>query len=118
MSEVIKMTNWWTVLDTADPRLAQPEPVTDNFLRYPIPTVEGNVVRVFAVGPRNQPDVLHSRGVAELLRFPEIVRYAWRFDAQGSEPLLTWAAQLARVVTREARAAPAVARPTAPVQWF
>ncbi|MDQ3151900.1 MAG: hypothetical protein M3R63_09320 [Actinomycetota bacterium] len=117
MGEVIEMANGWTVLDAADLRLAQSEPVTDNFLRYPILAVERNVVRVLAVGSRNQADVLQSRSIAELLRFPKIVRYAWRFDAQDSEPLLTGAAQLAGVVTREARPTPAVARPTAPVHW-
>lgn len=112
------MANGWTVLDTADLRLAQSEPTANNVLRYPILAVEHNVVRVFAVSSRNQADVLQIRSIAELLRIPETVRYSWWFDAQGSEPLLTWAAQLARVVTREARPTSAVVRSTAPVQWF
>jgi hypothetical protein len=74
MREAIKMTNGWTVLNTADLWLTQPEPTTNNILWYPILTVESNVTRVFAISPRNQADVLQCDGVAELFRIPEIVR--------------------------------------------
>ena len=67
MPQAVEMANRWTVFDTANLRLGQIEPPSNDFLRYSVFAIKGNVVWVLPVSAGHPPDVLVDESITELL---------------------------------------------------
>jgi hypothetical protein len=72
MRQAIEVTNGRAVLDAADLRLRQSEPLTDDRLRYAVLAIRREIVRVLPIRPRDLADVLRRERVAELFGLPEV----------------------------------------------